>query len=446
MRRTAFHTVWKSSGPPVASRIPHRLNMHRLAPLVALACALNAPILAQPAAPDLLDLVIRTPAVDAARKRVDAARARANSAGRLADPEIEAMGSRVNADAMGQNRDMWELNLRQPLPKRGERAADRERASAAISMAEAELALSIGELAADVAMALAEAEGAESRARLLEAQLNRMGAVLRTMETRLAAGASVRLADRLTVQSRIASLQLALERARRIAEDSRTLARGRLALPPDAALPPFSAPENSDINPADSVVSALALARSAEANAMTRMARASANPSTAVGVRFERERSSMGNQDIVGLAFSSEIPFRNQGYARADVRAAEAERAAAQSDAASARYRVSTILARLERAERFTTMARRLGDETEKRLAAEHDVLSRAVSVGAASGTMAGESAVLHAVEILEKSTDTHLEIIEAETAARTTRAELWRYLPASKLLRTLNSQPSTLN
>jgi hypothetical protein len=48
---------------------------------------------------------------------------------------------------------------------------------------------------------------------------------------------------------------------------------------------------------------------------------------------------------------------------------------------------------------------------------------------------MGGESAVLHAVDILDKTTETQLAILEAETAARTTRAELWRYVPATRLL-----------
>jgi hypothetical protein len=174
----------------------------------------------------------------------------------------------------------------------------------------------------------------------------------------------------------------------------------------------------------------------AEADAMGRMARAGAQPMTAVGLRFERERSSMGNQDTVGLALSSEIPWRARGYARAEVRAAAADRAAATADADAARHRVSATLARVDRAERLAATARRLAAETQTRLDVEHEALSRILSVGPSSGGMAtGDSAVLHAVDILERSMMTQLDILEAETAARVARAELWRHLSAPRLL-----------
>jgi outer membrane protein TolC len=342
------------------------------------------------------------------------------------------MGSRVN-DAMGANRTMWELSVRQPLPKRGERAADRERALAVVTMAEADYALLAGDVAADVAMALAEADGADARAELLSSQLTRLASALAAVDARLASGLAPRLSDRLTVQSRVAAFQLQLEQTHRTAADARTSARGRLALAPDAPLPAYAAPAATEINPADSATVAVATARIAEANAMGKMARASAAPMTSVGVRFERERSSMGNTDTVGLALSSELPWRNRRYARAEIRAAESDRAAATADATAARHRISSTLARVERAERLATTARRLSAETQSRLDAEHEALTRSLSV---TGMGANESAVLHAIDILDRSTETQLQIIEAETSARATRAELWRYLPADRLVR----------
>ena len=409
--------------------------MLRRTTLAFAVAGLTVVVFAQPPAPaPLLEVVARSPQLEAARRRIDAARARTDAAGRLADPEVGAMGSRVNADAGGENRDMWELSLRQPLPKRGERAADRERAQAVVRMAEAEFAMIAGDLAGDVAMTLAEAEGADARARLIDAQLARLGAVLQSIEARLAAGTATRIADRLTVQSRVASLQLQLEQTQRAAADARATVRGRLALAPQSPVPAFTAPTDTDINPTDAATLAFATARIAEANAMGKMARASANPMTSVGVRFERERSSMGNQDTVGLAFSSEIPWRNRRYSRAEARAAESDRAAAQADATAARHRIASAVSRVERAEHVATTARRLAGETQARLDAEHEALNRAVSVGAGPG-MGGESAVLHAVDILDKTTETQLQIIEAETSARVTRAELWRYVPARQLL-----------
>jgi outer membrane protein TolC len=404
--------------------------LHRLArSLVSVAAVVSVAALGQPA-PTLLEAVAGSPTLAAARKRIDAARARIDAAGRFADPEVEAARSRVSAL---ENRDMWELNVRQPLPRRGERAADRDRAGAAVGMAEAEYALAAGDLAADVAVALAEAEAADARGRLVETQLTRVNALLQSIEARLASGASARIADRLTVQSRVATLQLALETARRDAADAAAGARGRLGLPPSAPLPEYAAPALSEVSTLDAAALELANARVAEADANGRVARASSNPATSVGLRLERERFNLGNEDTIGLAFSSEIPWRTKRYARAEVRAAEADRAAAQADAVAARYRISSTLARAERAERLAATARRLSNETQSRLAVEHDALSRAVSVG--TGGMGGESAVLHAVDILDKAIETQLQVIDAETTARAARAELWRFVSARRLL-----------
>ena len=383
---------------------------------------------------DFLRVVFDAPALAAASQRTTAARERVGSAGRLRDPEVEGMTSRMNGP-MGDRSTLYELNVRQPLPKRGERAADRERAQAGVAMADADYALIAGEMAADTAIALAEAEGAHQRIRLLETQIGRLDAVLRSVEVRLAAGTSGRIADRLTVQSRIASMQLMMEEERRTAEDALAEARGRLGLKPDAPLPTFAAPTISEINTDNAAMLRLAMARADEASAMVKVARASAKPGTAVGLRLERERTGMGDEDTIGLAFMSEIPWRSRDYARSDVRAAEAERAAAQTDATAARYRIAAARTRVQRAERLAETARRLSRETLVRLNAEYDAMVRAA--GAAIGT--GESTVLQTVEILGQSTDTELQVIRADTAVRTARAELWRYVPADKFSITAN-------
>jgi outer membrane protein, heavy metal efflux system len=376
---------------------------------------------------DLLRAVAHAPALNAAARRTSAARERVEAAGRLADVEVEGMGSRM-VGPMGERATMWEVNVRQPLPKRGERAADRERARAAVSMSDADYALMAGEMAADTASALAEAEGTKARIRLLETQVGRLDAVLRTLESRIASGGG-RLADRLTVQSRVASMQLMIEEERRTAADALAGARGRLGLGPEAPLPPFAAPTAHDIKADAAAAVRLAAARTDEANAMVKVARASANPMTSVGVRFENERRAMGDENTLGVAFTSEIPWRNRRYARAEVRAAEAERDAAETDATAARYRISAALTRVDRAERLAATARRLSSETLTRLNAEFDSMIRTAGVSAP----VGESTILQTVEILEKSTDAELQVIRADTAVRTARAELWRYMPATQ-------------
>jgi outer membrane protein TolC len=384
---------------------------------------------AQPAGQtEFLQAVTTAPALTAAAQRANAARERIESAGRLADIEVEGMGSRM-VGPMDERATMWEVNVRQPLPKRGERAADRERARALVAMSEADYAMMAGEMAADVAMAIAEAEGANARIRLLETQIGRLDAVLRSVESRIASG-SGRIADRLTVQTRIAEMQLMVEEERRMSADALADARGRLGLRPDAALPAYAAPAVDEIRPDDAAAIRLAAARTAEAGAMVKMARASARPMTSVGVRFEQERRPMGDENSLGLAFMTDIPFRSRRYARAEARAAEAERAAAETDATAVRYRISSALTRVDRAERLAATARRLSADTLARLNAEYDAMVRSAGVGVA-GAM-GDSAVLQTVEILEKTTDAELQVIRADTAVLTARAELWRYVPAN--------------
>ncbi|WP_414663728.1 TolC family protein [Horticoccus sp. 23ND18S-11] len=377
----------------------------------------------------LLRVVTEAPALTAASRRALAARERVDASGRLANPEVEGMTSRMNGP-MGTRSTMYELNVRQPLPKRGERAADRDRARAGVAMADADYALMAGEMAADTAMALAEAWSAEARVRLLQIQLGRMDSVLRSVEVRLAAGATGKIADRLTVQTRVASMQLMIEQERKMAADALSDARGRLGLTPESPLPEFAAPVAADVDVTDAAVLRLAAAKGVEADAMVKMARASANPMTSVGLRLERERTGMGDEDTIGVAFMSEIPFRSRRYARSDIRAAEAERIAAQSEATAARHRITAAVTRVERAERLAATSRRLSAETLGRLNAEYDAMIR--SAGVAS---AGESTVLQTVELLEKATETEFQIIQADLAVRTARAELWRYLPAERFL-----------
>ena len=381
----------------------------------------------QDAAVDLVRAVGEAPALEAARQRIEAARSRIDASGRLADPEAEGMFSRGPG-----NRDMWEFNVKQPLPKRGERAADRDRARAAVTMAEADYALMAGELAADVAVALAEAEGAQARAKVLEAQRARFDSVLKSIEARLATATTTRFADRLTIQTRIAGMQLEIEEAGKSALDALADSRGRLGLAPDAPLPRFTAPNAAEISHRESALSNAAEARVAEADAAAKMARASAKPSTAVGLRLERERGNMGNEDRVGVAFSSEIPWRSRTYAKAELRAAESERNAANAEGSGARFRITSALSRVERAERLAETARRLATETRARLDAQYDALVRAAGAGSAAG---GESTVLMAVEIFEQAAAAELKVIEADTAARMARAELWRYAPTSRFL-----------
>ena len=62
---------------------------------------------AETTADGLLHAVAGAPALEAARKRVEASRSRIDSAGRLADPEAEAMVSRGTSGADPVTRSAW---------------------------------------------------------------------------------------------------------------------------------------------------------------------------------------------------------------------------------------------------------------------------------------------------------------------------------------------------
>lgn len=394
--------------------------------LPALAGAQTADAPADPVA--LPRAVANSPTMAAAAQRIGAAQARVQASGKLPDVQVEGMGSR-KVGAMDARSTMWEFNVRQPLPKRGERAADRERAKAGVSMAEADYALMAGDMTAEVSMSLVEAEAAEQRANLLEAQVRRLEALLRSVESRVASGSS-RLSDRLAVQTQIASMQIMIADERLMAGVAQSQARGLLGLAPDAPLPAVTLPAASEIVPDEAPAIRLAAARVDEARAMIRMARASGNPMTSVGARFENERGTMGEENTVGFAVMTDLPFRSRRYARADTQAAEAERAAAEANAQAARHRIASTLSRVAQTERLAATASQLSNDTLSRLNAEYDSLLRTASAGGM-----GESTILMVVELLEKMTNAELGIIKAHTGARLARTDLWRHVPAVRHL-----------
>lgn len=388
---------------------------------VGLAASLRGDTPASSPAPSLIDMVNRAPSLHAARLRADAAHARIAASGRFPDPTLEGMVSqrRTPTDDMP----MWEIVLRQPLPKAGERAADRNRASAAAAMAIAEYAVMTGETTAEVAMSLAEAEAADQRAALLTRQLARTEQLLAALDARVSTGAS-RLAERLALQTRLAALRLKIDQENRMADDARTEVRGRLGLPPASPLPGYADPAETELDPETAPLVQLSAARADEARSMARMARAAARPMTSLGLRFEREEDRMGNNDTIGIAFMTELPFRGRGYARAEQRAARSEETAARTDAEATRHRLTAALARAERADRLAASTRRFATDTASRLDAEYDALARS-----------NDTSVTLAIDILDRLTDARIQVIDAEAAARAARADLWRYAPASLLI-----------
>lgn len=376
----------------------------------------------------LLDAVTRAPALAAARAQAVAARLRVGAAGRFPDPEVEGMFSGVSTPA-GDN-PMWEINLLQRLPKAGERAADRHRAQAAVSLAEAQYGLMAGEFAAGVAIALAEAEAAQARVALLERQIQRSEQALDAVDARVATG-SGRIGDRLALQTGIAAMRLMIEKESRMAADARSEARSQLGLGPEASLPDYAAPAPHDIHVETAPLVQVAAAKGAQARATARMARASARPSTAVGLHYEREDESMGSRDAVGLILRTEIPWHSRRYARAEEHAAQAEEDASQAEVEAVTHRLKAALSRVDRAERLAERASQLMAETRRRLDAEYGALVRAAGTGAEGA----EPPVVTLLEILERQTAAETQIIDAQATARVARAELWRFAPIADFI-----------
>ncbi len=384
---------------------------------------------------ELLQAVAGAPALEAARLRAEAARERLGAAGRFPDPEVEVMAGRMRM--AGDSGPMWEVGLTQPLPKPGERAADRERAAALVSMAEAEYAVMAGEMAAEAAMALAEAAAAQARAAEIRAQIARTADVRAALDARIASG-SGRMAELLALESAVARMRLMLAQEERMAADAQEEARALLGLRPEAPLPAYAAPDLEAIDPERAPQGVLAAARGAEARAMARMARAGGRPMTAVGVRFAREEETMGSKDTFAIAFMAEIPWRARGYARIEERAARAEQRAAMADAEAVRHRVLAAKGRAERAARLADAAARLAAETRQRLDAEYAALLRAASTAG----MGGENPVLMILEIFENRTDSDLQRIDAAAAAQAAHAALWAYAPVAFFTKNLFGTP----
>ncbi|MFO1490381.1 MAG: TolC family protein [Kiritimatiellia bacterium] len=373
---------------------------------------------------DWLALAVATaPQLQAARLRVDAARLRVESAGRFPNPEVEGMGSRL--EMTDETRRMWEVNFRQPLPKAGERQADRDRARALADMAEADFGMTAGEVAEEAAMALAAAAAAQERAALMSEQLERMKQVMATLEARLAGG-NGRLSEILVFQSKIATMRLEIEKEKLMIADAESGLRARLGLAPGDALPGYQAPEPADIAVETSPRRLLASARVREAVSMARMARADRRPMTAVGLRYEVEETLEGNDETVGLAFMTELPWNNRRAARAEERAARTDQAAGESEEKAVAFQVGDALARVRRAENLEEAARDMVRQNLSRLDTELDALVS--NAGAADG-MAGDSAVLMLM-IFDRRIQARMQEIDARMAVRTARAGLWMHVP----------------
>lgn len=336
------------------------------------------------------------------------------AAGRLADPMLSLGFARKRTPM--ETMPMYEVMLEQPLPRWGERDAARARAAAATRMSEAEIVAEVSMLASDVAMALAEIDGLRAQVSEGEAEEQRIAALSRAIDARLASG-DAGVVDRLAIDTRRERLLLRLDDQRRQAADRTAEIRGRLALPPDATLPTFAAPALETIDPALNRLSLDAEARRLAALADLQEARAMGRPETAVGLRAEREDGDDGNEDTIGVTVSISLPIARGAIAATEDAAYARLRAAAQL-AEAARWRTNAAIAATRRAITQAERADRLASGLLTRAQAEQQTLSAAVA--SAGGDI---TAVL---DLHDRLAELRLAVIEARVQARQAQAGLW--------------------
>jgi cobalt-zinc-cadmium efflux system outer membrane protein len=370
-----------------------------------------------------VDAVRHAPSVIAARDRTDAARIRATAAGRWADPELEGMVARRETpmDEMP----MWGAALQQPLPKWGERGAQRALARAQLDMARAEADLKAGDVAMQVARALLAGDAAQQRMELQARVLERAQRAQTAAETRLGVGQG-RIGETLALQSRITALRLTIDQEQQRIDDAETRARQLLGLADETALPSCDVPAIDRIRPELAPGLRMLEAQKAEADAMAAMARASARPMTAIRIEFEREEAEEGDENTAGIALMTELPWNSRRYARADVRAALAERDGREAEADALRRALDADRAQAARLERLAERTRASVAETRQRIEREYASLIHA----SGSAGMQEGSSILMLLELIDRDAELEMTRIEAETEARMARAELWPYTP----------------
>lgn len=357
----------------------------------------------------------------AARAFREAARLRVDTSGRWADPQLEGMVA--EKDTPEESMPMWEVSLQQPLPPWGERGARRTLARAQATMSAAEADEQAGMVAAEVARLLAERAASGQRINLLQSQRERMDRMRAAMATRAGSGQG-RLGDVLALQSRLTALDLEVERASRMAEESEREVRQMLGLDESEILPAFAAPIPGDLKPEQSPALRRIAAAQDEARAMAAMARSEARPMTSVGLRFQREEAELGDEDTLGFTLMTDLPWNRSRAARAEGRAAQAvqEGRAAQADAQA--RKLAADLAKAERWSRLAEQTRQAAAQTRQRLEQEINTLANA----AGTSGMADGNTVLMLLELWERGTELDMQVIEADLAAQSAQADLWRH------------------
>jgi outer membrane protein TolC len=295
--------------------------------------------------------------------RLTAARARAESAGALEDPMLEARLQNMALDRWtvgDEEMAMVEVGARQALPAPGKRAARRELAAAEAEVAAAELAAAERELARDLARQIAELWAADREIALLDDAHDLLELAAATAVSRYGVGEG----------GQAAPLRAQLELSRHDAEREATVGareraaaelRALLATAPGAPigpwrdLPPIAALPADLVAQAEREAAAIAVRRAEIAAAERRLAieRLELRPDfeVAAGVGY---RGDFDPALILGVGM--ELPLWRRQRQEPIVRAAEAELAAAREA-----ERAAVLAARAEAERALADWARREG-------------------------------------------------------------------------------------
>ena len=301
----------------------------------------------------LEEAAARSPAVIAARARVEAAEARIRQAGFRSNPElsVEVENFLGSGELSGFQGTETTVAVNQRLDLGGRRRSRVGAARAELLAEQLRLAIARADLAQAVRQQFATAATARERLRIATESEERARKLARIAGILVEEGREPPLRA-IRARSAAAQAAAALEAAR--AEER--AARGTLAslfgvsTPPDAVIGALLDLQPRTINPEQSLEVRLAEAERlvAEAEVAQQRAAGRLDPAVGIGVRHVRETGDVGL--VAGLSMPLAVFDRNQGNiaaARAGVRAAEANLASAS---ASARVRAANAITSVEAA------------------------------------------------------------------------------------------------
>lgn len=383
--------------------------------ILLLSLAASLAVSAEPFA----EAIAGSPALAAARLRIEAAEREAAAAGVLPDPMLGIDGGRMRG--MGETGWMYGAMLEQPLPRWGERDAQRAEASARVREARAEYRAEVGEHAAGIAAALAEAVAATATAEVGREALGRIDALRAVIGAQVASGGASSL-DLLAIDARRDAQELSIAVAGQRAADAQAEVRGRLGLSPEAPLPPFALPDPATIDADRQPEAERARASQEGAVAAAGAAASRGRPETSVGARWEREDAGLDSQtDKVSLALTVSLPVWRGSY-DAGVEAARARERAAAHEVHAAGWMARSRIGRAQRAEEQAVRAIAAAEAAVRRAESASETVRRQV----ASGT----AALPAVLDLLDRAAEARLQAIEARLLADTARADLWRLAP----------------